>query len=392
MTESPEQIGNLADGTSKPVLTLLMGADGAGKTSWRDRGKVPLPSWFFDPERVAAGVGDWNTVEAQRRGEELIDHQVDVAIARGDDFGIETTYADERSQELVERAETAGYRIQGYFIGTETPAINIERIHGRVEANEHARRRHRLGPRMGPWIDPGRVRNRYRRALIALRKTVTVFDKLVVLDNSAEASRPPEPTTVLILERGAASYEAERPPRWVASWLEQLQNPGTESRDLGPGGIDWTRCPGLWQDPGRMSGAWCFDRGRVPVSSLFLNLGSGLTEPEFRDVFPMNHDQNVAGVLRHIAGRLRAAGETQAEKAVSDPEAIDWRECPGVEYRTGASTTGWFFQGTDRNLASLFEALAEGESAERYCVRVGDIGQADAADVLDFLAECLESR
>ena len=185
MTEPPEQIRSLADGregTSKPALTLLMGADGAGKTSWRDRREVPLPSWFFDPERVAAGVGDWNTEEAQTRGEELIAHQIDLAMARRDDFGIETTYADERSWGLVERAETAGYRIRGYFIGTETPAINIERVRSRVEADKHAQKRHRLGPRTGPWVDPERVRNRYRQALVALTKTVTLFDELLVLE------------------------------------------------------------------------------------------------------------------------------------------------------------------------------------------------------------------
>ncbi len=194
MTTPLTQIGDRGqrrERFSKPALTLLMGADGAGKTSWRRRRREQLPDWFLDPEWVADGVGDWNTDDARRRADELIADQIDKAIARRDDFGIETTYTDEPSRALVERAKTAGYRIRGYFIGTETPAINIERIHGRTEADKEALRRHRLGPRDGPWVDPQRVRERHRQALAALTETAASFDELVVFDNSARQPGSP---------------------------------------------------------------------------------------------------------------------------------------------------------------------------------------------------------
>ena len=155
------------------------------------------------------------------------DPRLSPQAARRDEFGIETTYTDEPSRVLVERAKAAGYRIRGYFIGTETPAINIERIHGRVEADKEALRRHRLGPRDGPWIDPQQVRERHRQALVALRETAASFDELVILDNSAEASGRLEPTTALIIERGRVSYEADRPARWVAAWRAQLAGADT---------------------------------------------------------------------------------------------------------------------------------------------------------------------
>ena len=67
---------------------------------------------------------------------------------------------------------------------------------------------------------------------------------------------------------------------------------------LAPGRVDWNACPGLWRNPRRMSGAWCFDQGRVTVSSLFQNLRSGLTVTEFLDIFPMKNGRNVGAVLR----------------------------------------------------------------------------------------------
>ena len=225
MTTPLTQIGDRGqrrERFSKPALTLLMGADGAGKTSWRRRRREQLPDWFLDPEWVADGVGDWNTDDARRRADELIADQIDKAIARRDDFGIETTYTDEPSRALVERAKTAGYRIRGYFIGTETPAINIERIHGRTEADKEALRRHRLGPRDGPWVDPQRGA---RAAPAGARRADgdgRQLRRAGRLRQLGEATGQPEPTTALILENGQVSYEADRPARWVAAWRAQF--------------------------------------------------------------------------------------------------------------------------------------------------------------------------
>ena len=84
-------------------------------------------------------------------------------------------------------------------------AAPVWRTCGPLHCLREALRRHRLGPRDGPWIDPQQVRERHRQALVALRETAASFDELVILDNSAEASGRLEPTTALILERGRVS-------------------------------------------------------------------------------------------------------------------------------------------------------------------------------------------
>ena len=45
--------------------------------------------------------------------------------------------------------------------------------------------------------------------------------------------------------------------------------------DLGQ--IDWRQCPHVERDPEIMSGAWCFEGTRLPVSALFSNLAAGLS-------------------------------------------------------------------------------------------------------------------
>ena len=86
-----------------------------------------------------------------------------------------------------------------------------------------------------------------------------------------------------------------------------------------PGWIDWNTCPGLWRNPKRMSGAWCFDRGRVTLSSLFQNILSGMTLDQYLLVFPMKHEHNVSGVLGHVSKQLQGKIGTARHTAGSEP-------------------------------------------------------------------------
>ena len=82
--------------------------------------------------------------------------------------------------------------------------------------------------------------------------------------------------------------------------------PQSDRQDLGE--IDWAQCPHLWRNPKRMSAAWCFDGTRLPLSALFMNLGSGMTIPEFQEQFPGPPTEHVRAVLEFIAERLEATG------------------------------------------------------------------------------------
>jgi uncharacterized protein (DUF433 family) len=54
---------------------------------------------------------------------------------------------------------------------------------------------------------------------------------------------------------------------------------------------DWQNCPEVEREKGRVSGAWVFRNTRVPVLSLFENLGDGASVDDFLEWFP--------GVSRH---------------------------------------------------------------------------------------------
>ncbi len=197
---------------NRPVFTVVMGCDGAGKSAWRRANQDRLPQRYFDKDSIADGIGGWDTADARERTDAYVDAEIDKAMAERRDFGIETTYSGRPGRGLVERVLDAGYRVEGVYIGTRTPEINNARIAWRVEHQT------------GHWIDPRRVPERCRHSLHNLRQTAHRFDELTVVDNSAECDRGiPEPKTELVLEKGRIVHEAEDPSPWVADWKGRFE-------------------------------------------------------------------------------------------------------------------------------------------------------------------------
>ena len=65
--------------------------------------------------------------------------------------------------------------------------------------------------------------------------------------------------------------------------------------------IDWSGCPAVERDPGRVSGAWVFRGTRVPIAALFENLEDGALVSEFIEWFPGVTMEQARAVLEHAA-------------------------------------------------------------------------------------------
>ena len=74
--------------------------------------------------------------------------------------------------------------------------------------------------------------------------------------------------------------------------------------DLGQ--IDRRECPHVQRDPEIMSGAWCFEGTRLPVSTLCGNLAAGLSIPEFMEQYRSATADHICAVLQFQAQRLEA--------------------------------------------------------------------------------------
>ena len=72
--------------------------------------------------------------------------------------------------------------------------------------------------------------------------------------------------------------------------------------------------PLIWINPGRMSGAPCFYKTRLPVDSLFENLEGGVSLDEWLDAFEISRTQAVA-VLEYAKKKMLAPAKLLAAAA-----------------------------------------------------------------------------
>jgi uncharacterized protein (DUF433 family) len=71
--------------------------------------------------------------------------------------------------------------------------------------------------------------------------------------------------------------------------------------------LDWSQCPAVERQPGRVSGAWLFRGTRVPVRALFENLEAGARIDDFLEWFPDVQRDQVEAVLQHAELSLAEA-------------------------------------------------------------------------------------
>ncbi len=69
--------------------------------------------------------------------------------------------------------------------------------------------------------------------------------------------------------------------------------------------LDWSSCPAVEREAGKVSGTWLFRGTRVPVKALFENLESGARVDDFLAWFPGVSRQQAEAVLEHAQQSLQ---------------------------------------------------------------------------------------
>lgn len=68
--------------------------------------------------------------------------------------------------------------------------------------------------------------------------------------------------------------------------------------------LDWSQCPAVEREVGKVSGAWLFKGTRVPVKALFENLEDGARVDDFLEWFPGVTREQIEAVLEHAGQSL----------------------------------------------------------------------------------------
>jgi predicted ABC-type ATPase len=204
---------------ARPVLYVLAGVNGAGKSSV---GGYLLAragmSWFnpdtFARELVAASGCPQQTANALAWTEGM--RRLDAAIKGGYSHAFETTLGGNTvAQKVLAAAPTHDLMI--WFCGLASPEQHIARVRARVVAGGHD-------------IPEAKIRERYPLAQINLIALMPHLAHLQIYDNSAEVApgeAVPDPVLVLQMEAGRLIWPSPdnaaalgNTPEWAKALLE----------------------------------------------------------------------------------------------------------------------------------------------------------------------------
>ena len=187
-------------------LTIVIGANGAGKSTWIRSNRRELPADFYDADSIAQGLGSYDDPALQRQAREWVDRRIEEHLERGESFGFESTYSGISRPDIVRCACTLGYYIDAVFVGTQSADINIDRVAFRV--------RHRIGHD----VPATEIIRRWTAVQDNLAGTAPLITNILLLDNSGVRVR----AIAQVAGREVVRH-ADPLPRWAVELVARIE-------------------------------------------------------------------------------------------------------------------------------------------------------------------------
>ena len=187
---------------SRPGLVVVIGANGAGKTTWSTEHRKRLPLHFYNADSIAEGLGDANDPKQQAEARAIVDAAIETRFRNHEPFGFESTWSGSSRPAIVRRAHAEGYETHAVFLGTRHPDINVQRVRRRVLEGGHD-------------IAENEIRRRWHAAGENLVRNWQFFDHIEMLDNSGRAPQ------VVFARDHDANVVLRELPRWAKRLTRQ---------------------------------------------------------------------------------------------------------------------------------------------------------------------------
>lgn len=167
----------MSDTIHRPILIVIAGPNGSGKTSVTSRllkHEWVEDSLYINPDVIAKEIfGDWNSPDAVVKAANYCAELREVCLKERRSLIFETVMSANDKLDFILRAKEAGYFIRVFFIATSSPTINAARIAGRVMKGGHD-------------VPISKIISRYRKSIANCRAIASVIDRLYVYDNSVD--------------------------------------------------------------------------------------------------------------------------------------------------------------------------------------------------------------
>lgn len=165
----------------KPVMCIVAGPNGSGKTTTTEqllKNEWGADSLYINPDNIAQEqYGDWNSADAVLKAAQTATGQRYECLSNGTDFVFETVFSSAEKMEFLRKAKDAGFFIRIFYVCTESPLININRIAQRYLNGGHE-------------VPISKTISRYYSSLKNISEAIKIADRVYLYDNSTENAAP----------------------------------------------------------------------------------------------------------------------------------------------------------------------------------------------------------
>jgi predicted ABC-type ATPase len=165
----------------QPELVVIAGPNGSGKTSITEQ--LLIHTWvencqYISPDLIAQNeFGDWNSPEASLQAARKAEGLRETYLREGKSHAFETVFSAPDKVEYVRRAKAAGFFIRFFFICTDRPEINIDRVATRTHEGGHN-------------VPTAKIISRYSKSIAQCATVISFVDRAYIYDNSVEDCDP----------------------------------------------------------------------------------------------------------------------------------------------------------------------------------------------------------
>lgn len=155
----------------RPQLWMLVGGNGAGKTTFYYKFLQPHGIHFINADQIARDMSPDHPEAVSYEAAQLAEQMRLDLVHQRISFCFETVFSHPGKLEFVQQAREQGYEIIMIFIHLGDAQLNIARITQRVVEGGH-------------YVPEDKVRSRIERLVNNVKAAIPLVDRLVIFDNS----------------------------------------------------------------------------------------------------------------------------------------------------------------------------------------------------------------
>ncbi len=126
-------------------------------------------------------------------------------IQSGESFAFESVFSHRSKLDVIRYAKEKNYRIYLYFVGTQDPEINLNRVNIRVNENGHG-------------VPENKIKERYYRCFGLLKEVLKESDRAYLFDNSSTNAKL---VAEVVAGNKVTMHLQENVPAWFQTYVSR---------------------------------------------------------------------------------------------------------------------------------------------------------------------------